>query len=175
MCWGGQLNNLTSCPNLHFLIISEIKWNHKFSTWFLYKKLYSLWHVQAGTDSVNGPDFKPTYLSLKTAQGKHFLSHRLTEYVALGTQNPSEVLSSLLMSAAGILCLIYLCIVRSITSALDFKQASLYLGKRSSLHYLSSSKTFCILLVFRLDSNIQFFSGMALLLYEKSSLKKKSN
>lgn len=65
---------------------------------------------------------KPTYLSLKTAQGKHFLLHRLTECVAPGALNPSEVLSSLLMSAAGILCLIYLCIVRSIASAIYFKQ-----------------------------------------------------
>lgn len=85
-------------------------------------ELYGLWHVQAGTDSVNGPAFKPTYSSLRTAQGKYFLLHCLTEYVALGSLNPSEVLSSLLMSAAGILCLIYLCIV-PITSAL--LQASL--------------------------------------------------
>lgn len=60
-------------------------------------KLYGLWHVQAGTDSVNGPAFKPTYLSLKTAQGKHFLLHRLTEFVALEALNSLEILSLLLM------------------------------------------------------------------------------
>lgn len=38
------LINLTSWLNLHFLIISEIKWNYyKFSTFLLYMKFYGLW------------------------------------------------------------------------------------------------------------------------------------